>query len=145
MPEKLCHACGEVKPLSEFHTRKDSPDGHRNTCKDCINARLRTARWRKTHPVELVRTPRELPRACATCGYYRPADEFVGECLYSWIHEGHRKLVGVEDSCDKYCSAEHGVMTAWHYEPEPTPATVPKECASIFQRISKIVREVIRR
>jgi len=27
--------CNEIKPLSEFGKRKDSPDGYRNQCKDC--------------------------------------------------------------------------------------------------------------
>jgi len=99
MPEKLCHACGEVKPLSEFHTRKDSPDGHRNTCKDCVNARLRAARWRKAHPVELVRHiesakpvdwhPRDEPERAhnyempVTCYDPVPARKFLGDVLAS--------------------------------------------------------------
>jgi hypothetical protein len=95
--EKLCHACGEVKPLSEFHTRKDSPDGHRNTCKDCINARLRMARWKKAHPVELVRVepPKELHDALGTHHHYgsepAPKPKSTIECILAEI----RRRVGL--------------------------------------------------
>ena len=33
--EKTCRTCGEVKPVSEFYKRKDSPDGYRNDCAVC--------------------------------------------------------------------------------------------------------------
>ena len=32
---KTCGCCGVLKQLSEFYKRVDSPDGHRNDCKDC--------------------------------------------------------------------------------------------------------------
>ena len=59
---KICSRCGKEKPITAFHWRDDSPDGHRGVCKDCINARLRIARWKKAHPTELVRVepPKEL-------------------------------------------------------------------------------------
>lgn len=38
---KVCRVCGEEKPLSEFHRRKGSPDGHRNDCKECNRAESR--------------------------------------------------------------------------------------------------------
>jgi hypothetical protein len=34
-PTKVCSKCQEKKPLSEFHTRKNCKDGHRNECKIC--------------------------------------------------------------------------------------------------------------
>ena len=33
---KLCRVCGKEKSLAEFSKRKDSDDGYRNTCKECI-------------------------------------------------------------------------------------------------------------
>jgi hypothetical protein len=39
--EKTCRVCEEVKVLSDFPRRKSAPDGHRNECKACSNARSR--------------------------------------------------------------------------------------------------------
>ena len=36
---KRCSKCKEVKPVSEFNKRKDSKDGYRNDCKECVAAR----------------------------------------------------------------------------------------------------------
>jgi hypothetical protein len=36
---KTCVTCLNLKPLSDFYKRKDSPDGYRNDCKDCRKAR----------------------------------------------------------------------------------------------------------
>ena len=33
---KACNRCGLEKPLTEFYTRKESPDGHRKECKACF-------------------------------------------------------------------------------------------------------------
>jgi len=35
MANKKCSKCGETKPLSEFHQRKNSKDGHQGWCKSC--------------------------------------------------------------------------------------------------------------
>ena len=32
---KICSKCNYLKPLTEFHTRKDSVDGYRKECKEC--------------------------------------------------------------------------------------------------------------
>lgn len=37
---KRCNKCGEVKPLSEFHVQKNSPDGKRYACKYCTSLRM---------------------------------------------------------------------------------------------------------
>ncbi len=41
---KKCSTCGVEKPLSEFHKRTKSADGHSFICKDCMNARQRAYR-----------------------------------------------------------------------------------------------------
>lgn len=38
---KVCSCCGEEKPSSEFHKRKDTPTGLRGKCKECYNIRAR--------------------------------------------------------------------------------------------------------
>lgn len=54
METKICKRCGEEKPLVAFHHDARTKDGFRGVCKDCINASLRAARWRKAHPNELA-------------------------------------------------------------------------------------------
>lgn len=36
MDEKLCTVCDSLKPVDEFSIRKDSKDGLRNQCKQCV-------------------------------------------------------------------------------------------------------------
>jgi len=45
---KLCKTCNEEKPLSEFHKRKDTPDGRKYYCKAC-SSKL-AAEQRKRRP-----------------------------------------------------------------------------------------------
>jgi hypothetical protein len=33
---KICSKCGKEKPVEEFYVRKDSKDGYRNDCIDCV-------------------------------------------------------------------------------------------------------------
>jgi hypothetical protein len=33
---KKCRVCEEIKDLSEFHKKKDTSDGHRHECKNCV-------------------------------------------------------------------------------------------------------------
>jgi len=35
--EKHCTYCNQIKPISEFHKRKDTPSGYRSHCKICTN------------------------------------------------------------------------------------------------------------
>lgn len=63
---KLCTACSERKPLSEFHKHTKSPDGYKGQCKQC-------RREKRTVPRE------ELPdgmKRCAGCELVKALDEF---------------------------------------------------------------------
>jgi len=33
--KKICRVCGFDKPLSEYHIKRGTPDGHRHECKEC--------------------------------------------------------------------------------------------------------------
>lgn len=35
---KVCTRCKAEKPVSEFHRRAKSPDGHVSQCKECVRA-----------------------------------------------------------------------------------------------------------
>lgn len=52
---KTCRICGVEKPVTEFHPRKDSPDGYRNDCRACNLAQQKAryerhyeSRWKPT-------------------------------------------------------------------------------------------------
>lgn len=45
---KTCNRCQIEKPLSDFHKRSCSKDGHHSSCKECINAYSKE--WSKAHP-----------------------------------------------------------------------------------------------
>lgn len=47
-PSKHCSDCGELKPLTEFHTRRASPDGLAYKCRDCVNRF--SIEWREKNP-----------------------------------------------------------------------------------------------
>lgn len=48
LPSKLCSDCKELKPLTEFHKRKPSPDGLAYRCRGCVKAAL--VEWRGKNP-----------------------------------------------------------------------------------------------
>ena len=66
---KRCSACGETKPLSEFHKHSGAPDGRQSYCKPCKNASVRATQAKRraemgeeawlAHQRELVRRTRD--------------------------------------------------------------------------------------
>lgn len=50
---KLCNACEQTKPVEEYYSRKEAPDGLRNDCKECISARGRE-RYEVTQPQQIA-------------------------------------------------------------------------------------------
>lgn len=72
--EKTCTKCGEIKPLSEFHRRRQSADGRQSQCAECVrsyinerNAVLRSAdperfRYEKAKAVDRFRRRTGDPR-----------------------------------------------------------------------------------
>lgn len=40
--KKQCTGCLKTKPLTEFHSRCDRPDGRENRCKECRKARIKS-------------------------------------------------------------------------------------------------------
>lgn len=38
---KKCNKCGKVKPVSEFHKKRQSADGYRPTCKECRSPQIK--------------------------------------------------------------------------------------------------------
>jgi len=40
MNTKYCRHCGKDKPLNDFETRRDSKDGKRVKCKECVKNKI---------------------------------------------------------------------------------------------------------
>lgn len=47
-PTKTCTACGETKPLTDFHRHAKSPQGRRSSCKECVRAQERARHHART-------------------------------------------------------------------------------------------------
>lgn len=48
LPSKRCSDCKEIRPLSQFHKRRASPDGLAYRCVDCVKTAL--VQWRADNP-----------------------------------------------------------------------------------------------
>jgi 5-methylcytosine-specific restriction endonuclease McrA len=60
MTTKICCACHQTKPLTEFYRSKGEKDGYEYCCKACHNAR--TYRWRAMHPERVRENARKFAR-----------------------------------------------------------------------------------
>ncbi len=74
---KTCVKCNEVKPLTEFHKRKGSKDGHQGRCKKCSYKAAHES-YKKRVPAIKKRFVDYLGGCCQLCGYdkYQGALEF---------------------------------------------------------------------
>jgi len=57
---KICIKCNIIKELGEFTTRGGSSDGHRNSCKLCLNEYIEN--WKKNPPVKKI-----IPEGMKNC------------------------------------------------------------------------------
>ena len=48
---KRCPECGNVKPLSQYHTDKRRPDGKCGYCKECKNKKKQ--KWREQNKTQV--------------------------------------------------------------------------------------------
>jgi len=73
--EKRCSTCGELKPLSEYHTARKAKDGLMYACKICVIAATHAyaAKRKEQFAAEGVDNN---PRRCARCKVVKDADEF---------------------------------------------------------------------
>lgn len=75
---KACAACGQVKPLSEFHKNARMSDGFRSSCKPCVlsinrASVLRHHEKRKEEKREVYRAVRDTPEYKAYVKSYQAA------------------------------------------------------------------------
>ena len=57
---KVCSACKELKPLSEFYRWKLGKDGHRASCKNCVNCQNNSSL--KKNPESKLRASRKYKK-----------------------------------------------------------------------------------
>lgn len=78
---KKCSCCNKVKPLTKahWHTRKESPDGFRAKCSECMGkvrkgklAQIKALIAEPQEPFEI--TPETTFKACTCCGEEKPMD-----------------------------------------------------------------------
>jgi len=68
--ERKCTICGEVKPLSAFHTHKNCPCGKEYRCRTCMNIKHEDRRMRKFYGISLQQYEERLKSQnglCAIC------------------------------------------------------------------------------
>jgi hypothetical protein len=61
MPSKVCNACKQGKKIMHFHVDKDSKDGRRSTCMQCVNGRSAKNRARTTVRAGIGERFNEMP------------------------------------------------------------------------------------
>ena len=96
IPQKRCTQCGEIKPLSAFHTALKHKDGHTYDCKACRRA-YRLSRHPVTRPRKWkVRLNPGDSKSCNVCGEVKPVEQFrkehrdYGDGYYNQCHECER-------------------------------------------------------
>jgi hypothetical protein len=85
--EKRCTLCGLVQPISEFHKRIGSPDGHRSQCKRCRNEEESSRKMEERGRVIIDFTKHpvlyDILRALAEVEYRRPDQQIL------WLLANH--------------------------------------------------------
>ena len=74
--EKTCSRCGKTQPLGEFHKDKQTKDGHRCACKECMRVIARAysvaypermtaarKRWNEANPEQVAATQKRWKEA----------------------------------------------------------------------------------
>lgn len=98
---KKCVCCGEIKELSLFYRRSDSPDGYRNDCKECRKGRTRTnyfaahdqkKEWhRKNYQKKLEENSNYLAEY-----YAKHKDRILAHCAKSYAENREARLAQVK-------------------------------------------------
>lgn len=65
---KVCHDCGERKPLNEYHQAKHRSDGASSRCKTCTLTASNEARWRKRYGLTPDEYAAMMSDPCRICG-----------------------------------------------------------------------------
>lgn len=101
---KTCTACGEVKPLDEYHRQKA---GRRAQCKQCRNRR--SAKWRASNPEYMSEWYAANPGYMAGYmdGYYAANPHIMWEGNY----RGKAKRYGFEPVVESFTRDE--LITRW--------------------------------
>lgn len=104
---KLCKGCNEIKPLSEFHKKSKSKDGHSSKCKECVAEQAK--KYRDEHPEENK----------ARCKQYYQTHK-LQRAIYDAQHKEERKEYNKKyrEEHKEYFKAKHDEYHAEHKEEE---------------------------
>lgn len=86
MQTKPCRVCGERKPLTDFHRKRENRDGHDNRCKKCIS---------------IIRKASNQVKKCSICFELKPLAEFYRNKRAADGHDYRCKL------CDDIRKGRH--------------------------------------
>lgn len=107
MKTKKCSKCGEVKPLSEFWKRKESPDGHNGVCKICrkeyykresVKIRRNKKRKEKRHKLGINKPMNKNKKCASFLGVY------IAENVLSKIFKNVKKMPYGNPGFDFVCN-----------------------------------------
>lgn len=115
---KICAACGEEKPLSDFGVRTGSSDGLNSRCVACARAASK-ASYEKTKARIASSKPADCKRKTADIVAYRKA--------WAKAHPGYHAKKRKEWS--KLHPGADEARWRLRYEPHPKPVLSPKEKA----------------
>jgi hypothetical protein len=99
---KVCSVCASQKALSEFYKRKDSPDGLRNDCKDCVRERTKSnyfanheqqKEWhRQNYRNKLEQNPNFLAEY-----YAQNREKILAHCAKAYVANRDKRLQQVKE------------------------------------------------
>lgn len=110
---KRCPACGDTKPISDFHKDSRKPDGRRSRCKPCTNADQRAFQHaHKARTGQYATRKYRYDRTCIACGKtWKATKPGMEYCSTSCANTG-RSYERTCESCGTTWNAKH-VSARW--------------------------------
>ena len=84
---KECHSCYVIRPITDFHVSRWTPEGRKNLCKICTRD-YRAERTRRLTPLSLDGIVRE----CSGCRETKPLTEFHKSITGTYGYSGKCKI-----------------------------------------------------
>jgi len=90
---KKCYRCGRLRPLTEFHRNRSTPDGYQWECKEC--KRMYQAEYRRTHRDKI----REWARRYKSRPEYRKKDREYSSARWRMLKKEAIMAYGGKCAC----------------------------------------------
>ncbi|HJC29572.1 MAG TPA: HNH endonuclease [Candidatus Dietzia intestinigallinarum] len=122
---KRCTKCDETKPLTDYHRKAASRDGHYARCKACVLASQK-AWYRERVAAERIVPPTTDTKACTKCGEVKPLAEY---------YRNAKSTDGRSSQCKACRSAQRKThvrrLEAERVEPAPTDTKPCTKCGEV--------------